>query len=214
MTDRKGTDSMRVMGLDFGSKTVGVSVSDPLGVTAQGVEIIRRTSENKLRQTLARIEALAREYEVETFVLGFPKNMNNTIGDRAEKSLAFKETLERRTGIPVVMWDERLTTVEANRTLMESGVRRENRKEYVDKLAAVYILQGYLDSEGMKNGKNEICFCRRRRGGRIFCTGTDPHRRSGLYPGDGFRGGRGRLLDSQGSVWRRRGGGCLRDGRG
>lgn len=154
MTDRKGTDSMRVMGLDFGSKTVGVSVSDPLGVTAQGVEIIRRTSENKLRQTLARIEALAREYEVETFVLGFPKNMNNTIGNRAEKSLAFKETLERRTGIPVVMWDERLTTVEANRTLMESGVRRENRKEYVDKLAAVYILQGYLDSEGMKNGKN------------------------------------------------------------
>ena len=80
--------------------------------------------------------------------------MNNTRGDRAEKSLAFKETLERRTGIPVVMWDERLTTVEANRTLMESGVRRENRKEYVDKLAAVYILQGYLDSEGMKNGKN------------------------------------------------------------
>ena len=145
---------MRVMGLDFGSKTVGVSVSDPLGVTAQGVEIIRRTSENKLRQTLARIEELAKEYGVETFVLGFPKNMNNTIGDREEKSLAFKETLERRTGIPVVMWDERLTTVEANRTLMESGVRRENRKEYVDKLAAVYILQGYLDSEGMKNGKN------------------------------------------------------------
>ena len=145
---------MRVMGLDFGSKTVGVSVSDPLGVTAQGVEIIRRTSENKLRQTLARIEELAKEYGVETFVLGFPKNMNNTIGDRAEKSLAFKENLERRTGIPVVMWDERLTTVEANRTLMESGVRRENRKEYVDKLAAVYILQGYLDSEGMKNGKN------------------------------------------------------------
>ena len=145
---------MRVMGLDFGSKTVGVSVSDPLGVTAQGVEIIRRTSENKLRQTLARIEELAKEYGVETFVLGCPKNMNNTIGDRAEKSLSFKETLERRTGIPVVMWDERLTTVEANRTLMESGVRRENRKEYVDKLAAVYILQGYLDSEGMKNGKN------------------------------------------------------------
>lgn len=140
--------------MDFGSKTVGVSVSDPLGLTAQGVEIIRRTSENKLRQTLARIEALIEEYEVDTLVLGFPKNMNNTIGDRAEKSLAFKEMLERRTGLPVVMWDERLTTVEANRTLMESGVRRENRKEYVDKLAAVYILQGYLDSEGIKNGKN------------------------------------------------------------
>jgi putative Holliday junction resolvase len=136
----------RIMGLDFGSKTVGVAVSDPLGITAQGVEIIRRESENKLRRTLARIEALVEEYQVESFVLGFPKNMNNTIGDRAEKSLAFKEMLERRTGLPVVMWDERLTTVEANRTLMESGVRREKRKEYVDKLAAVYILQGYLDS--------------------------------------------------------------------
>lgn len=145
---------MRIMGLDFGSKTVGVSVSDPLGLTAQGVEIIRRTSENKLRQTLARIETLIQEYEVGKIVLGFPKNMNNTIGDRAEKSLAFKEMLERRTGLPVVMWDERLTTVEANRTLMESGVRRENRREYVDKLAAVYILQGYLDCEGIKNGKN------------------------------------------------------------
>lgn len=145
---------MRVMGLDFGSKTVGVAVSDGLMLTAQGVEIIRRTSENKLRQTLARIEALIKEYEVGTIVLGFPKNMNNTIGDRAEKSLAFKEMLERRTGLPVVMWDERLTTVEANRTLMEGKVRRENRGQYVDKLAAVYILQGYLDCEGMKNGKN------------------------------------------------------------
>ena len=154
MTDRKGTDSMRVMGLDFGSKIVGVSVSDPLGVTAQGVEIIRRTSENKLRQTLARIEALAREYEVETFVLGFPKNMNNTIGDRAEKSLAFKETLERRTGIPVVMWDERLTTAEAERTLMETGVRRENRKQYLDQMAAVLILQGYLDRISMNKEEN------------------------------------------------------------
>ena len=136
----------RIMGLDFGSKTVGVAVSDGLGLTAQGVEIVRRTSENKLRQTLARIEALIREYGVTRIVLGFPKNMNNTIGDRAEKSLAFKEMLERRTGLPVVMWDERLTTVSANRTLMEAGVRRENRKDYVDQLAAVYILQGYLDS--------------------------------------------------------------------
>lgn len=146
--------SMRIMGLDFGSKTVGVAISDGLGLTAQGTEIIRRTSENKLRQTLARIEALISEYEVGTIVLGFPKNMNNTVGDRAEKSLAFKEMLERRTGLPVVMWDERLTTVEANRTLIEGKVRRENRKQYVDMLAAVYILQGYLDCEGMKNGKN------------------------------------------------------------
>lgn len=136
---------VRIMGLDYGSKTVGVAISDGLGFTAQGIEIIRRTSENKLRQTCARIEALIQEYKVEKIVLGFPKNMNNTIGDRAQKSLEFKEMLERRTGLEVVMWDERLTTVEANRTLIESGVRRENRKNYVDKLAAVYILQGYLD---------------------------------------------------------------------
>ena len=137
---------IRIMGLDFGSKTVGAAVSDPLGITAQGIEILRRTSENKLRKTLARIEELVAEYEVTEIVLGFPKNMNNTIGERAEKSLAFKEMLERRTGLPVVMWDERLTTVAANRTLIEGGVRRENRKDYVDMLAAVYILQGYLDS--------------------------------------------------------------------
>ena len=137
---------IRIMGLDFGSKTVGVAVSDPLGITAQGIEIVRRTSENKLRKTLARIEELVTEYEVTEIVLGFPKNMNNTIGERAEKSLAFKEMLERRTGLPGVRWDERLTTVAANRTLIEGGVRRENRKDYVDMLAAVYILQGYLDS--------------------------------------------------------------------
>ena len=137
---------IRIMGLDYGSKTVGVAISDPLGLTAQGIEIIRRTSENKLRRTLARIEELVREYEVTTIVLGFPKNMNNTVGERGEKSLEFKEMLERRTGIPVIRWDERLTTVSANRTLMESGVRREDRKEYVDMIAAVYILQGYLDS--------------------------------------------------------------------
>lgn len=137
------------MGLDYGSKTVGVAISDPLGITAQGIETIERKEENKLRQTLARIEALVNEYEVERIVLGFPKNMNNTIGERAEKSLELKEKLERRIGIPVIMWDERLTTVEAERTLMESKVRRENRKKYVDKIAAVFILQGYLDSLGI-----------------------------------------------------------------
>lgn len=137
---------IRIMGLDFGSKTVGVAISDPLGFTAQGIEIIRREQENKLRRTMARIEALIQEYQVTEIVLGYPKNMNNTVGERAEKSLAFKEMLERRTGLPVVMWDERLTTVAANRTLMEGGVRRENRKDYVDMIAAVYILQGYLDS--------------------------------------------------------------------
>lgn len=136
---------MRIMGLDYGSKTVGVAVSDPLGLTAQGIEIVRRKSETKLRQTLARIEEIAKEYSVEKIVLGFPKHMNNDIGERAEKSLEFKEMLERRTGLPVVMWDERLTTVEADRTMMETGIRRENRKEYVDMIAAVFILQGYLD---------------------------------------------------------------------
>lgn len=150
---------MRVMGLDFGSKTVGVAISDPLGITAQPIEIVRRKSENKLRQTLARLEELIKEYQVTQLVLGLPKNMNNTLGERAEKSLEFKEMLERRTGLPVVMWDERLTTVEANRTLMEGNVRRENRGRYVDAIAAVLILQGYLDRtctpEAAKPGNEE-----------------------------------------------------------
>lgn len=133
------------MGLDYGSKTMGVAVSDALQITAQGIEIINRKQENKLRQTLARIEELILEYEVEKIVLGFPKNMNDTEGERAEKSLALRDKLERRTGLPVVMWDERLSTVSAERTMMEAGIRREHRKEYVDKIAAAIILQGYLD---------------------------------------------------------------------
>lgn len=136
---------MRIMGLDFGSKTVGVAVSDPLLLTAQSLEIIRRKSENKLRQTYARIEELAQIYEVEKFVVGLPKNMNATEGERAEKSHEFADALFRRTGIEVVMWDERLTTVAADQTMMEAGIRRENRKEYVDAIAASFILQGYLD---------------------------------------------------------------------
>ena len=150
---------MRILGLDYGSKTVGVAISDPLGITAQGVETIWRKQENHLRQTLARIEELISEYQVERIVLGYPKNMNNTIGERAVKSLEFKEKLEKRTGLPVVMWDERLTTAEAERTLMETGVRRENRKQYLDQMAAVLILQGYLDRSNMmskeeNNGEN------------------------------------------------------------
>ena len=131
--------------MDYGSKTVGVAVSDALGFTAQGVEIIRRKSEKRLRQTLARIDELIAEYQVGSIVLGFPKNMDNTIGDRAEKSLEFQKILKKRTGLPVVMWDERLTTVEADRTMAQTGVRREDRKKYVDELAAMFILQGYLD---------------------------------------------------------------------
>lgn len=141
---------MRIMGLDFGSKTVGVAVSDSLLMTAQGVEIIRRREENKLRQTLARIEQLIVEYEVEEIVLGLPKNMNATEGQRVQLTMEFKEKLERRTGLPVHLWDERLTTVAADRAMMEAGVRRENRKDYVDMIAAVLILQGYLDRRSME----------------------------------------------------------------
>ena len=141
---------MRIMGLDFGSKTVGVAISDALLLTAQGIEIVRRKSPGKLRQTLARIEELIAEYEVDRIVLGYPKNMNNTEGERCQKTMEFKEMLERRTDLPVILWDERLTTVEADRTMIEGGIRRENRKQYVDKLAAVFILQGYLDGLVMK----------------------------------------------------------------
>lgn len=136
---------MRIMGLDFGSKTVGVAISDPLFITAQGIEIISRNTENKLRQTLARIEELIVEYEVKEIVLGLPKNMNNSQGERAEKSLEFKAMLERRTGLTVTMWDERLTTVAADKAMMEMEIRRENRGKYVDMIAAVLILQGFLD---------------------------------------------------------------------
>ena len=125
---------MRIMGLDYGSRTVGVAVSDALGLTAQAVETVTREEENKLRKTLRRIEELA-----------CPKNMNNTQGERVEKTEAFKEMLERRLNLPVILWDERLTTVAAERILMESGVRRENRKQVIDQVAAVLILQGYLD---------------------------------------------------------------------
>ena len=142
---------MRIMGLDYGTKTVGVAVSDGLSLTAQGVETIERKEENKLRRTLARIEELVKEYGVEKIVLGFPKHMNNDIGERAEKTMEFRDMLLRRTGLEVELWDERLTTVAAERVLMESKVRRENHKKYIDKIAAVFILQGYLDSLHMKN---------------------------------------------------------------
>ena len=141
---------MRVMGLDFGSKTVGVAISDPLFVTAQGIEIVRRKEENKLRHTLQRIEELIGEYEVGQIVLGLPKNMNATEGERVEKTKEFADKLARRTGLPVVFMDERLTTVAADRTMMDVGVRRENRKEYVDMIAAVLILQEYLDRQRMQ----------------------------------------------------------------
>lgn len=136
---------MRILGLDFGTHTVGVAVSDELGITAQGVEIIRRKSPDKLRQTLARIEALASSYGVSKIVLGYPKNMNNTEGERCEKTKEFQAMLERRMDLAVELWDERLTTVAADHVMQISGICREKRKEYVDEIAAMMILQGYLD---------------------------------------------------------------------
>ena len=142
----------RIMGLDYGSKTVGVAVSDGLGLTAQGVETITRTDEGKLRRTLARIEELSKEYQVTRIVLGYPKNMDNSAGERVKKTEEFAAMVEKRTGRPVVFWDERLSTVSAERVLIESGVRREHRKAVIDKIAAVFILQNYLDSGAAKEG--------------------------------------------------------------
>ena len=136
---------MRILGLDYGSKDSGSRSKRPPWFYCQGVEIIRRKSENKMRQTLARIEELIAQYQVEKIVLGLPKNMNNTLGERAEACKDFADKLERRTGTPVVMWDERLSTVSAEHVLIESGVRRENRKAVIDKIAACVILQSYLD---------------------------------------------------------------------
>ncbi len=136
----------RILGLDYGSKTVGVAVSDALGSTAFAVETISRTSQNRLRRTLARIQEISDEYKAELIVLGLPLHMNGDMSDRARKSLEFKEMLERRTGLTVVMWDERLTTVEAKEILKESGVKKSEIKRHVDKVAAALILQDYLDN--------------------------------------------------------------------
>lgn len=132
-----------------------MAVSDPLGVTAQGLETIVRKDEDKLRRTCARIEELIREYKIETIVLGYPKNMNNTLGERVKKTESFKAMLERRTGLPVILWDERLTTAAAEAVLKEGGVRRENRKAVIDKVAASLILQGYLDRQSMPDTEQE-----------------------------------------------------------
>lgn len=137
---------MRIMGLDYGSVTVGVAISDELLLTAQGIEVIRRKQENKLRQTLARIEELIKEYQVEKIVLGYPKHLNNSIGDRALKSEEFADKLKRRTGLDVILWDERLTTVAAHQILDQGGLNVKEKSKVVDKIAAVLILQGYLDN--------------------------------------------------------------------
>ncbi len=138
---------MRIMGLDYGSRTVGVAISDELLLTAQGKEIIRRNEENKLRRTLARIEELIQEYGVEKIVLGLPLNMDGSVSERSKLCLEFKDRLERRTGLPVEMQDERLTTVEADEIMDEAGFKdRKKRKDYVDMIAAQIILQDYLNN--------------------------------------------------------------------
>ena len=135
---------MRIMGLDLGSKTCGVAVTDELGLTAQGLEVIRRKEENKLRQTLARITELIEEYKVEKIVLGYPKNMDGSVSKRCELSEEFAKKLVGRTGIEVILWDERLTTVSAHEIMIEAGLKREEREKIVDKVAAVLILEDYM----------------------------------------------------------------------
>ena len=138
---------MRIMSLDFGSKTVGVAVTDPLGITAQGITIIRRDSEKRLRKTYAAIEKLIEEYDVEMIVVGLPLNMDGSEGDRAKKSKAFAEDLRRRTHLPVEMFDERLTTVDAYEIMADAGVKKEDYKEHVDKVAAMVILEDFMKNK-------------------------------------------------------------------
>ena len=137
---------MRIIGLDVGTKTVGVALSDPLGITAQPFETITRKENNKLRRTYARIEQIISEYDVTEIVVGYPKNMDDTIGERAKACEEFAAALERRTGLPVTLWDERLTTVSAYKTMRELNISQKNKNKVADKLAAVYILEGYLNS--------------------------------------------------------------------
>ncbi|MEK4426356.1 Holliday junction resolvase RuvX [Solibacillus sp. FSL K6-1523] len=137
---------MRIMGLDVGSKTVGVAISDAFGWTAQGIETIK-INEAVGEFGIPRIKELVNEHSVTEFVVGYPKNMNNTVGPRGEASEAYKQLLEETFGFPVKLWDERLTTMAAERMLIEADVSRKKRKQVIDKMAAVMILQGYLDSK-------------------------------------------------------------------
>jgi len=134
---------LRILGLDLGDRTIGVAVSDALGWTAQGVDTIKRVS---LEEDFARLDEIISRYGVERVVIGLPKNMNGTIGPQGEKVLEFASLFKERTSLDVVLWDERLTTVAAERMLIEADVSRRKRKKVIDKLAAIYILQGYLDS--------------------------------------------------------------------
>ncbi len=138
---------MRILGLDFGTKTTGIAISDPLGFTAQGIEIFRRNDAYNVVSTINRIQELCTQYKVDKIVLGLPKNMNNTVGERGEHTIKFKDKLEQAIGLPVVLWDERLSTVSAENMLISADVSRQKRKQVIDKVAAVIILQNYLDAQ-------------------------------------------------------------------
>lgn len=134
---------MRILGLDIGDRTIGVAVSDPLGFTAQGITTIKRTSEER---DIEELKKICEEYKVDTIVSGLPKNMNGTLGPQSEKVISFCDLIKKHIDIPIKMWDERLTTVAATRAMLEADLSRAKRKKIVDKVAATYILQGYLDS--------------------------------------------------------------------
>jgi putative Holliday junction resolvase len=138
-----GETTMRWMGLDYGDRTIGVAISDELGWTAQGLEVIRRTTEEN---DLERLRCIAQQFDVGEIVVGLPKNMNATVGPRGRMSIAFAEQLREHLRLPVHLWDERLTTVSAERTLLEADLSRKKRKQVVDKLAAALILQSFLDA--------------------------------------------------------------------
>lgn len=138
------------MGLDFGTSTVGVAISDSMLITALPIETITRKGENKLRRTYARIKELIEEYSVDRIVVGDPKNMNGTDSEMSELAEDFAEELEKKTGLPVEMWDERMTTMTAGKVLQAAGIKGANKKKYVDKLAASIILQGYLNYYGQR----------------------------------------------------------------
>lgn len=133
---------MRSMGLDVGTKTIGVALSDPLGWTAQGLEVVRRTS---LERDMQRLKEIISSYEVGQIIIGMPRNMDGSYGPKALEIQEFAGVVEDKTGLPIIFQDERLSTVAAQRTLIEADVSRSKRKKVIDKMAAVVILQGYLD---------------------------------------------------------------------
>ena len=145
---------MRILGLDFGDKTIGVAASDPFGWTAQGVEVISRDNANEFKKCTRRLAELVEEKEVSTIVLGYPKNLDNSEGERCVKTKEFAQRLERRfPKVEVVLWDERFSTIAAERGLREAELSASKRKSLIDKMAAVHILQGYLDSKAVKNNE-------------------------------------------------------------